>query len=485
MDMRVTPQTILARALAATALQTSQFGKLQEQASSGKKVLVPSDDPAHLGALLNGKTQDQRLETYLSNIAGGRSALDLSVSTLTEASNIFQQARSLALEGASSSNDAAARNALAQQVDELINRLGEIVNTQSNGRYIFAGTATQTPPFVIAKNADGSISGATYQGADQRDAVLISGQQTIATLYSGAEIFQSHDRGITTYLGTTGAAAGSGTDSATGRGTLLVQHTSTTFAAGSGVQAGTSSAAGDTIIGPAGAYQLTINDTSGTGASGTISMNGGPPVAFSNTDTDLVVTGPKGEIVHLDTTAITPGFSGTIALTANGTLSTDGGASSVPITFAANQQVTNSVDGGVTNVNSVNIRTTGTEALDYTGSADAFQALIELRDDLRNKRGLTEPEQIAALSAQVSELDRVRTNVLTTVGEQSSSLENLDNLESHLQDLQLTTKKLISSLEDVDISQVVIDLQNQQNLLQATLGSTARLMSVSLLDFLH
>jgi len=147
--------------------------------------------------------------------------------------------------------------------------------------------------------------------------------------------------------------------------------------------------------------------------------------------------------------------------------------------------VTNSADGSVTNVDSANIRVTGTDQLDYTGSADAFQALIALRDDLRNTRGLSEQKQLAAISRQVSELDRVRTNILDTVGEQSASLENLDNLESHLQDLQLTTKKLIGNLEDADISQVVLNLQQQQNLLQLTLGATARVMSVSLLDFLH
>ena len=59
------------------------------------------------------------------------------------------------------------------------------------------------------------------------------------------------------------AAAGTDTDSATGQAVLTISHTATTFAAGSGVQAGTSSPGGDTILGPAGAHTLTIIDTSG------------------------------------------------------------------------------------------------------------------------------------------------------------------------------------------------------------------------------
>src|SRR5690606_13494775 len=135
-----------------------------------------------------------------------------------------------------------------------------------------------------------------------------------------ADVFQPIARGKTLFLGGTGAAPGTGTDSALGRGTLIVSHTSTTYTAGSGVAAGTSSADGDTIIGPAGAHILTIEDTSGTGAFGTVSLNGGPPVSFTNGDTNLKVIGPLDEVVYLDTTAITAGFSGDVEITADGTL---------------------------------------------------------------------------------------------------------------------------------------------------------------------
>ena len=385
--------------------------------------------------------------------------------------------------GRQPSNDAPARGhrPADRRVDQ---RLAEIVNTRTTAATSSPARPPQTPPFVITKNPDGIHQRRPTRALISATASSSAASKRLSTLYPALKSSRARPRRLPFDLGRSAPRPERAPTAATDAAPSSCS-TSTTFAAGSGVQAGTSSAARDTIIGPAGAYQLTINDTSGTGASGTVSLNGGLAVAFSNTDTDLVVTGPKGELIHLDTTAITPTFNGTVAVTANGTLSVDGGATTVPITFAANQQLTNSLDGSVTNVNSVNIRTTGTDQLDYTGSADAFQALIELRDDLRNKRGLSEPQQIEAISGQVAELDRVSTNILTTVGEQSAGLENLDNLESHLQDLQLTTKKLISNLEDVDISQVVLQLQSQQNLLQLTLGATARLMSVSLLDFLH
>src|SRR5262249_39694406 len=154
--------------------------------------------------------------------------------------------------------------------------------------------------------------------SNQNLKVSLFGKNNLDVLYSGQAVFGATNRGATTVIGTTGAKAGSGTDTATANTQLLVSHTLTTFASGSGVAAGTSSAAGDTIIGASGTHKLTINDTSGNGSAGTISLNGGPPVSYDSSQTNLKVQGPNGEVVYLDTTAMTPGFNGTIDMTATG-----------------------------------------------------------------------------------------------------------------------------------------------------------------------
>jgi flagellar hook-associated protein 3 len=484
MDLRVTPQTLTSIALANLDSQTTQLSRLQEQASTGKKLIVPSDDPLDIAPLLASQTQDSQLTEDLANLQTARTSLQTSTSALQQAHDVFTQARTIALEGSQSTNYPTGQLALAQQVDGLISQLLSIANTQNNGSYLFAGTATKTKPFVVTTNSQGVPQSVTYQGADSGGAVPI-GSQSVDTLYSGQDIFQGLQRGSPIYSGDTSAAPGTGTDSATGQGTLLVRHTTTTFAAGSGVQAGTGSAAGDTIIGPAGAHHLTIVDTSGTGAAGTVSLDGDPPVNFSNTDTNLQVTGPNGQIVYLNTTAITPAFNGTVDITANGTLSVDGGATTAPIDFSANQVVTDSATGAVTNVNSSNIRGTGTALIDRQGAYDAFQSLMQLRDELRNVNGLPEQQQLDAVSNSVAELDRVGTNVSNALGAQSASLQSLDTIESHMQSVQLNTKTQISNLQNVDLSQIIIQLQAQQNQLQLTLAASARLFDQSLLDFLR
>lgn len=481
--MRITQQTMLNNALGFLRLHTDRLGKLQAQAATGKKLLLPSDNPADVGLLLATKSQDARLERYLAAVRATRSSLEVSTSALQEAASILGQARTIAVEASHSGNSTEALEALAQQVDRLIDRLLETGNQQFDDRFIFSGTASRTRPFeVAAADALGRPEQVRYLGAEERDGVPVTPGQTVPTLYSGREIFQARDRQATAYFGATGAAAGTGVDSATGEGTLIVTHTSTTYAAGSGVQAGSGSAAGDTIIGPAGANQLTLIDT---GASGTVSLNGGPAIAWTSADANLKVTGAQGEIVYIDTSAIAAGFNGNVAITADGTLSIDGGATTVAIDFSANQQLVDSVSGAVTNVDSAQIRRTGVEHLEYAGSYDAFEILIALRNDLRNQRALTNPQQLEALSRKVGELERVRNGVLSAVGEQSADLQQLDGIESLTLDLQLRAKDIISNVEDADLSQLVVELQARENLFRLTLAASARIFDQSLLDFLR
>lgn len=486
MDLRITPKTQLERSVANTRRQTDALAALEVQMSTGLKINQPSDDPFGITSVLANQEQDQAITTYLGTIQDAQTILDQGVSNLTDAGSVLSKAREIAIEGGSSVNDAGANESLAQEVDGLLKSLIDVANSKIGDQFQFGGTATTTTPFrVTATDAHGRPLAVAYNGARERANVAVSPQEKVDTFYPGSEIFQQPQRGKTVYIGDTGAAPGTGTDSATGQGTLIVAHTSTSYAGGSGVAAGSSSPTGDTILGPAGANNLTVIDTSGTGASGTIALNGGPAIPWAKTDTNLQITGPKGEAVYVNASNITAGFNGTVAITANGTLSVDGGATTTPINFAGNQVVTNGTTGAVTNVDSTNIRRAGTDQLSYTGTYDAFQILMALRDDLRNTQGLPDGQRLQMISSRLAELDRVRQNVLGTVGEQSASLVNLQALDQRSRQLQLNVKSRTSTLEDADVGQLVVSFQSQQNLLRLSLAAAAQTSQPSLLDFLR
>src|SRR5208337_5014218 len=117
------------------------------------------------------------------------------------------QAEQIASEGSNSTNDTTTNEALATQVDALINSLLSVANTQNGNTYLFGGTASNKPPFAVAaSNSAGLPQSIVYNGSSQRGSVNIGQEQTVNTLYAGSQIFQQQTRGVTTYQGTTGAA---------------------------------------------------------------------------------------------------------------------------------------------------------------------------------------------------------------------------------------------------------------------------------------
>jgi flagellar hook-associated protein 3 FlgL len=192
-DLRITLQTISARALSYSRSQTDALGKLQEQASSGKRINLPEDDPLDAVAALHARAQDVRLDSELTNIRTARTSLDVGVSTLDAANKVFIKARELAIEASHSANDQNALNAIATEVEALQKQLFEIANTQHNGQYLFAGDATDTVPFV--RDASGNV---TYQGGSARAEVPVSPSQTVATFYVGSDVFRPVPTGSTT-----------------------------------------------------------------------------------------------------------------------------------------------------------------------------------------------------------------------------------------------------------------------------------------------
>jgi flagellar hook-associated protein 3 FlgL len=483
MDARVGSQTVYQNVIFANQNLTSLLAALQAQASTGKKFANVSDDPAAALTVLSNTDQDQRLTTHLTNIQSATTSLNTSVSALQQVDSIFAQAKSLAIQATNSANNASGFGAMAQQVNALLNSLLSAANTQNNGVYIFGGAAYNKQPYIVtSQNASGDPQAVAYQASNDSTSTIVDNSQSVPVYYAGNDVFRANNRQPAVFTGNTGAQAGSGTDSATGQSNLIISHTGTTFAFGSGIQAGSSSVSGDTILG---SHSLQITDTSGTGAAGTISLDGGPAVAFTSADTNLQVTNANGDAVYLDSSAITPGFNGTVAVTSSGSMSIDGGATSTPITFAPNQTVTDSTTGAVTFVDTTNVQRIGNESVSQPGTYDAFQVLIALRDDLNNVGNLPSADQIQAISSRIADLDNVSTHIDATLGTQSATLQSLTSLQSHLQDLQLSTKETISTVGDADVTDVVVKMQAYEQQLQLSLMAFAKISSTSLLNYLQ
>jgi predicted nuclease with TOPRIM domain len=189
-------------------------------------------------------------------------------------------------------------------------------------------------------------------------------------------------------------------------------------------------------------------------------------------------------VVYVDTTAITPGFSGDVAITAGGELSSDGGLTHTPIDFSANQILVNSISGHVTHVDSTAIRRAGEERIEYVGTADSLTALYELRDDLQRAQDVDSPLIAQAYERRAQDLQRGVDRLLRIIGEQSSALENLEQLANRGAELKLQVQESIVNLESVDVTEVVTDLENRQSLLQFSFAAYNILQTANILNFL-
>lgn len=474
MSFRVTPSHFANLAIRHSQMRSDTLLKLQDEISSGKSTTRPSDDPAGYASLVHNKAFAARLRVDVENVTAARSNLNQSVNHLRSISDGFIQARSLALDGVQSLD----RAVLAQSVNGILDAVLHAANSSNGGTTLFGGTSNVDSPFQITDTTpDGDVSHVEYIGSSERSSIVVGMRLTVDAIYGGDEVFQASDRMETIFIGNTGVAAGIATDNAVGRGGLIVRHTATTIAAGSGLALGSSSANDDTIIG---SHTLHVDDTNKT-----ITLDGGNVQSFDGTETDLKVFGLNGDVVHLDMTGLVGGFSGDVTVFGDGTVSVDEGATEVPIDFTTNQVVTHSIDGTVTNIDSSNIQRIGSEHIEYHGTSDVFQVLIDLRDELLNTRDLPEDVWQEAIARRIADVTRAHEHILTVIGDQSVNLENLESIEQRAQDNHLETLMVVEDLEAADLASSVLRLQEEQNLLQFTYATSVRLMGMSVLPFLQ
>ncbi len=116
--------------------------------------------------------------------------------------------------------------------------------------------------------------------------------------------------------------------------------------------------------------------------------------------------------------------------------------------------------------------------------ADAFQALIGLRDALNNPN-LTPSQVSQTATTQMAEIQQAETAVGNVVGQQGSSLQTLQAMGSQFGTLQLYDKTQNGNLVNADISSAIVAFQEQQNLFQATLEITSQIFSPSFLTFMN
>ncbi|MQL51467.1 flagellar hook-associated protein 3 [Desulfofundulus thermobenzoicus] len=150
--MRITHGMIAGHLVSAIQLNLEGLVKSQERMSTGKKVNRPSDDPSGTSQIMAVMTDLSTTRQYLRNIQDGLSWLNQGDATMGDATGLLHQARTLAVQGANGTLTRDDMALLAQQVDGIIDSMVNVGNASLGGKYIYAGTNNNYPPFERVKS---------------------------------------------------------------------------------------------------------------------------------------------------------------------------------------------------------------------------------------------------------------------------------------------------------------------------------------------
>ncbi|PKK84488.1 MAG: flagellar hook-associated protein 3 [candidate division Zixibacteria bacterium HGW-Zixibacteria-1] len=111
------------------------------------------------------------------------------------------------------------------------------------------------------------------------------------------------------------------------------------------------------------------------------------------------------------------------------------------------------------------------------GSTDMIGSLMILVDALKN-------DDREVIGQIIGNLDKGLQNVLNHRGAVGSKVIRMETTDSRLSDLQYNFTKMLSDVEDADLTKLVTDLAMQENSYQAALIAASKIIQPSLLNFL-
>ncbi len=154
-----------------------ELQRFQDQLTTGQQYLVPSEDPSSALNTIVLQTRLERQQQFKANVEIDRSLLGATENALSSVSDVVNSAKSIVLQGFGSTVTEDERRGLATEVTGLINTVLNSANTKFRGRFLFAGTETDSAPFAL-KGGDVLYSGNSQQIGSHIDL----GQQIVNNL---------------------------------------------------------------------------------------------------------------------------------------------------------------------------------------------------------------------------------------------------------------------------------------------------------------
>lgn len=185
--MRVNPNP-LPDLLSALQQTQEQINADLQQTSSGQSVNAPGDNPAAAATLVRNAGQTAEDDQFLRSVSSVTGEMQNADSALNSVVTTLQRAISLGVEGANGTLNDSDRASIAAEVQAIQSQLVSLANLSYQGSYVFAGTATQTAPYVLDST---SSSGVSYVGNSSSNTITVGDHLSLQTNLPGSQLFSS------------------------------------------------------------------------------------------------------------------------------------------------------------------------------------------------------------------------------------------------------------------------------------------------------
>lgn len=186
--MRITEQSRLSNQVNYLNSAAERMDRIQQQLATGKRMERASDDPSGAALALSHRKSIAFEAQMRRNLENGTAFLNVTESALSGATELLQRARELTVQAANGTNGPTERASIAAEVEQLIQGLAQVGNSNFGGTYIFSGFQTQTAAFQVTGAPPTAI---TYQGDLGQRLHRISAQDAVATNVVGSAAFGS------------------------------------------------------------------------------------------------------------------------------------------------------------------------------------------------------------------------------------------------------------------------------------------------------
>lgn len=418
-------------ALSNLSKRQSALSNLQENLTSGKKVVRASDDPT-------GAAQAERALTRLSRIATDQRALEAqrntianAESTLGDVVDVLQQFRELVVSAGNGSHTAAERTTIANQLQGLREQiLGYANRKDTNGQPLFGALASASEPFAgpSATAPDYTYNGLAGQSATSNTAIV--------SALDGESAFMHQ----------------------TSRDAVYNVSTST-IPAGRNLTTGNVTMTDSSLVTRA-TYKITFGAVVPGATAGTSST--------SYTIEEIPVAGDTP-------TWGSPNQVGPFTVPDY----TTGKPVSIPIADQAGPPV-------ITGMPGLSLTITGTPAAGDVVTVDPNPSIFSVMDDAIRDIGAAVNANAAtqAVSQAIYNLDIGMNRVSAIRGQAGDLLNRADRITSNQESKSIQLEADRSRAEDLDMIKGISDFNNQQTGYQAALQSYAQVQKLSLFNYI-